>query len=75
MSKVGAIYICRTVWHDCYNQIGCNNTNKGENKMDKILNTPVDGKKLTQKHKERLLALINTVRHGGYQHDNQNKYS
>jgi hypothetical protein len=43
--------------------------------MDKILNTPVDGKKLTQKHKERLLALINTVRHGGYQHDNQNKYS
>jgi hypothetical protein len=43
--------------------------------MDIILNTLVDGNELTKKHKERLLALINTVRRGGYQHENQNKYS
>jgi hypothetical protein len=51
------------------------NTNKGEINMDKILNTLVDGNELTNKHKELLLALINTIRRGGYQHENQNKYS
>jgi hypothetical protein len=63
------------VWYDCITISDATNTYKGEYKMDEILNTLVDGEELTKKHQEKLLAIINSVKHGGFQHENQNKYS